>query len=257
MEKRIKADLHNHFSTWESGWGDFDYVIDKISRRFGEGVIGLANCEDQRYENFVDSKQGKRKYERVEIGDDKNALWLPQKNLLIVKGQEVFTNQGHFLVLATPKKHKVILKNLGEVVKEANDIGAPAIAIHPYLHGTGQYLEQHQELIDKIDSIEIYNASLGLFGDGFNNLAKNLYLDNNFFSSGCCSFTDGHSARAIGTSYTQIPQLDITSSETLRASLKEALRQTKTEDYLVKNPAIRDAIAHAFELYVLRHLRKK
>lgn len=252
MTNRIKADLHNHFSTWGSGWGNFDNIVDKISKNFGHGVIGLANCEDKRYETFVDSSSGNSKYERVEVGDDKNALWLPQKNLLIVRGQEVFTKQGHFLVLGTPKKHKIASRKLTEVVKQANEMGAGTIAIHPYLQGTGKYLEQHPELLDQIDSIEIYNASLelfSLFGKNYNGLTKRLFVHGINHNIGCCAFTDGHSINAIGTSYTMIPKLDITSSETLRSSLKQALEQTIEKKHLVKNPATIDSLVHGVQLY--------
>jgi hypothetical protein len=259
MTNRIKADLHNHFSTWESGWGDFDFIIDKIFRRFGEGVIGLANCDDNRYKIFVDSSSGKSRYERVEVGDDKNALWLPEKNLLVIKAEEVFTKnngkQEDFLVLGTPKNHRIKARNLAEVIREAGDIGAPTIAIHPYLQGTGESLEKNPELLEYIDSIEIFNSALALFGEKYNALAKKLYQRSTQQNLGCCSFTDGHSIRVIGTSYTEIPELDITSSAALRKSLKESLRQTKSEKHLTENPARMDVLIHAFELFVLRHFK--
>lgn len=256
MEKRIKADLHNHFSTWSYGWGDFDLVIDKISTKFGKGVIGLANCDDKRYEIFVDSSSGNSRYERVEIGEDKNALWLPQKNILIVRAQEVFTEQGDFLVLGTPKNHRIKKKDLREVIKEANEIGAGTIAIHPYLRGTGEYLEKHPELIEQIDSIEIYNASVELFGSRHNNLTKRLFVYGIHHNIGCCAFTDGHSINAIGTSYTNIPELDITNSETLKKSLREALLQTRSAHYLKMNSAKIDAFMHCVALYFWRHFKK-
>ena len=251
MTNRIKADLHNHFSTWSEGWGNFDDIIDTISKNFGQGVVGLSNCKDNRYETFVDSSSGNSKYERVEIGGDKNALFVPEKNLLIVRGQEVFTEQGHFLVLGTPKKHRIASEDLTDVVKEANDIGAGTIAIHPYFQGTGKYLERHPELLDQIDSIEIYNASLelfSLFGKNYNGLTKRLFIHGIHHDLGCCAFTDGHSIESIGTSYTMIPELNMNSSQALRSSLKKALEQTIKKEHLVKNSAIIDSFIHGVQL---------
>lgn len=93
---KIKADLHNHLRTssiFENS--DFNNSIDTASKKLGGGAcFGLINMHDRRYEKFADLKG----YEREWIGDNKNGIYIPEKDVLVVRGQEVTTKQGHLLV---------------------------------------------------------------------------------------------------------------------------------------------------------------
>ena len=91
MVGRIKADLHNHLRTSSNLQDeDFNQSIDLAHRRLGSGgVFGMINFSDTRYEKF--SELGG--YQRVYVGPQKNAIYVPEKDILVVKGQEVPTEQ--------------------------------------------------------------------------------------------------------------------------------------------------------------------
>lgn len=112
----VKADLHNHLRTRSRMSGLFNRTIDTARQKLGRGgVIGLVNFSDRRYENF----SGERGYERQDMG---NALYTPVQDILVVKGQEVPTQDGHLLVLGLEKdKHLKENRTLHDSVKEAKD----------------------------------------------------------------------------------------------------------------------------------------
>jgi len=260
MENRVKADLHNHlgrYGTFES----FNSVADAASERLGEnGILGIANCNDFRYERLVDSPG----YERVELGFRKNAIYVPDKKLLVVRGQEIFADEGHVLGVGTGKWTNIASKKLKNVLEELTDLKTARIAVHPgQKDGIMEYVSENPRLLFLIDSWEIYNAEAELWVPGFlpkhaNEKAEDFYfreiMEKGYSGIGICSFTDGHGEKEIGRSYTWLPPVDITNPDALKFSLKNGLRETHDLKYLVMRPAKLAALKHAVELKVINKL---
>ncbi len=152
---RIKADLHNHLRSGSyMPNGIFNKVIDKVERRLGAGgMIGLINLEDKRYEEFSQLKG----YERQDFG---NAVYIPEKDIVIVKGQEVQTSDGHLLVLGLMKDFRIKAgRTLEDTIKEARDNNGILIANEPFgKDGIGPALRNKPSYINKLDAIEVHNG---------------------------------------------------------------------------------------------------
>ena len=93
-----KTSLHNHLGRNGRNPG-FDETIDIVYNALGSrGIFGIGNCNDIRYEDFINQRG---RYERKFIGngDPKEnhiAVYVPDKEIMIVRGQEVFSDKGHF-----------------------------------------------------------------------------------------------------------------------------------------------------------------
>lgn len=219
---KINTDLHNHLGTNKYN-GDFNQVINLSSRQLGPaGILGLCNGDDYRYESFIKLKG----YERE---DFKSFIYLPSKNLFIIKGQEVFTKQGHVLVLGLEKDKHIKSKDLEDVLKEAKDINEDNIIMPVhffFFQGCGNYLRKNPELIKNFDAIEVHSGE-AIYG---NKKAKQFYeLIKEDYELGAVSSSDSHSLYEIGSSQT-ILELDISSEfepNKFISSLKKSIRQHK------------------------------
>ena len=257
MEERIAADLHNHLGRYGI-FRSFNDVRDTASRNLGEnGILGIVDCDDSRYKNFVEFRGG---YRRADIG---NAVYVPDKRILIVRGQEVFTKEGHVLVLGVQKGKNIKSKRLEDALKEATDLGGIKIADHPfYRGGIIESIKKNPSLLSYFDSWEVYNAGaeLSLFGllpKNANMKANDFYyivIRNSGHDVGACSFSDGHSTDIIGRSYTLLPFPNIRNSTALASSLRESLRKTKELVYLINNPSKIDALKHLFNVLFLNRI---
>lgn len=255
MEK-IKADLHNHLRTssiLENS--DFNNSVDIASEKLGNGAcFGMINMHDRRYEKFADLKG----YERVWIGDKKNAIYIPEKNVLIVRGQEVTTKQGHLLVLGLG--YDIHLKNgvsLEDTLKKAKDNCGTIITDHPfYTEGIGNYLEKNLKLLEYIDAIEIHNgeSAFGLpmspFPRNANKKAQEFYkkIKKDFPNLGAIASSDGHSIDELGSSWTEIDKLDVKNPGNFIYSLKDSVRNTNLDNCKQMKNSVFGAIKHLKEL---------
>tara|TARA_Y100000310_G_C20518098_1_gene732232 strand:- start:14 stop:751 length:738 start_codon:yes stop_codon:yes gene_type:complete len=206
-----KADLHNHLKTKAYYKSTINQVIDISRDRLGSGgILGLANCDDLRYEEFVDLKG----YERENFGTH---IYIPEKEITVVKGQEVFTKQGHILCIGLPKNKHVKSKNLEDALKEARDLGTITIVDHPFFYqGCGDYLNANPELLDFFDAIEVHNGE-AFYG---NKKAKEFYDElKNYYDIGAISSSDGHSLYEIGSSYS-ILNINNFNLQSLRNSIR-------------------------------------
>lgn len=253
----VKADLHNHLRTTSSFKdADFNKAIDKIRKRLGVGgVLGLINFADDRYEDLI-SRPG---YERQNIG---NAVYVPEKDVLIVKGQEIPTQQGHLLVLGIEQnKHMISGRSLKDTLKEAKDNNGTIIADHPfYIDGIGGYLSEHPELMKDIDALEVINgeAHFGVpftrIPFGANQKAIDFYRDIRTSQEhlGAIASSDGHSFYEIGRAYTHISRPDIQNSIKLADSLRKSVREAS---YLTsqtnKLAGVIGAIDHVIDLIAI------
>ncbi len=225
----VKADLHNHLRTSSSFRdADFNRAVDLTRKKLGSGaVLGMINFADDRYEDLV-SRPG---YERQNIG---NAVYVPDKEVLIVKGQEIPTQQGHLLVLGIEQnKHLKSGRPIEDTIKEAKDNDGTIIADHPFhIEGIGNYLVRHPELMRDIDALEVVNGE-AYFGLPFtplpvdaNSKAIEFYqrTRTSWPHLGNVVSSDGHSFYEIGRAYTHITLPNIGDSEALANTLRESVR---------------------------------
>jgi len=226
---KIKADLHNHLRTSSNMEGLFNKVVDKIRERLGSGgIIAVANYNDKRYESFVNQKG----YIRENLG---NAIYIPEKEILIVKGQEIPTKDGDLLILGL--KENTHLKSgriLEDTCKEANDNGGIIIGVHFfYVAGVGPSLEENESLLKYFDGFEIHNGEAAIWIPGIapahaNKKAQEFYEKiKNDYDTGAISCSDGHSLYEIGSSYIFLEKPNIKNSEKLNKSLRKSIREHK------------------------------
>ena len=259
-EEKVKADLHNHLRTSSHFQEeDFNRAVDITYEGLGQGgILGLANFNDSCYEDF--SGLGLRGYDRENIG---NAVYVPEKDILIVKGQEVPTNQGHLLVLCLQqRKHLKTYRSLEDTLKEAKDNNGIIIADHPfYREGIGYHLEQHPELLESFDAIEVHNGEAvwipKLAPKNANKKAREFYLTQkrNHPHLGALSTSDGHSFYEVGRNYTLISEPAIETPEKLTESLRKSVREAFCYD-TSQHTSTLGAIDHLLDLAVLAGLSK-
>ncbi|RMD66164.1 hypothetical protein D6817_04690 [Candidatus Pacearchaeota archaeon] len=228
MSERIaRADWHNHLRTYCMREGDLERAVDRARNALGEGgMLGVVNFADARYETLTKQNCS---YERQ---DFENAVYFPQFDLLLVKGEEIATAQGHLLVLGTRSnnlpKH---FMSLEDTMKWARDNNGIAIADHPFSwQGLGEHLRNNPEALSQLDGIEVYNseAEFSFFGRyrGANEKAMEFYCEvaPKFQQLGALASSDGHSFREIGKSWTE---MEVPSYKDLRCAedVVEAMRQ--------------------------------
>ena len=253
----VNVDLHNHLGRNGANPG-FDETIDIAYSRLGRGgIFGICNDgpADNRCENFAKQKGGN--YSRVSVGDEKKptAIWVPEKDILVVNVEEVEPEEGgHFLCVGMPRGEKIGTTNLEEALKRADDFGVGKVIVHAFEYGGfGHYLKEEPGILERFDGFEVYNASAAL-GDWFpllgfmaNHKASNFYRDNinGKYNVGALSFTDGHSAEVIGLSYTPFFTKEINPEigNVLNPLINE-MHGSKDDFYLMKRPARWDAMKH-------------
>lgn len=248
---QIKADLHNHLATFLYK-GSFNEVIDITYKRLGSnGILSITNGYDAKYEDFLNLKTS---YEKQDIG---NAVYIPEKKILIIKSQEVFTKQGHLLVLGLSKninlKHN---KNLEDSLKQAKDNNIIVISPHSFfINGLGSYLRKNSKFLRYFHGIEIHNGE-AFYG---NEKAKDFYsLVKEDYNLGALSFSDGHSVKEIGSSYTLLEKLNIETFEKLIESLKKSV-QAHNKDFSKdkQGHSIKGALKHSIGWGLIGFLSKK
>ncbi len=223
------ADLHNHLTTSSRiPKGTFNQVADLASERLGKfGIVGIVNFSDWRWENLI----GQSGYEREYLGKKKNAVYIPEKEIFFVKGQEIPTREGHLLVLGTEAGlHLKEGRTLEDSIKEAKDNGGIIIADHPfYKQGIGEYLEKHPQLFWDLAAMETHSGASvwipGITPANANSHSVECYDDHKLTlpNLGALSSSDGHSLSEIGSSYTQLSGIE---KDNFVPSLKKAIQNT-------------------------------
>ncbi len=242
FKKNMKADLHNHLRTSSNLQEiDFNIAISLAMKRLGiNSVFGLVNFADGRYEEFI----GFRGYDRIYLGNTKNAIYIPEKGVLVVKGQEVPTKQGHILILGLGYDiHLKQFRDLEDTLKEAKDNDGTVIVDHPFhLNGLGSYLEANPQFLEEIDAIEVYNgeACFGIPKTSFpyraNRRAQEFYdkIKRDFVHLGALASSDGHSMYELGRNWTEIDNIDMNKLNflySLRNSVRNTNKSTKMKKY--------------------------
>lgn len=251
--KGVKADLHTHglVNSLTPGWGDSisaflerrvatlekaDYYLSWKSP--SNLLLGVVNFDDSAYEHLVSTR--KPAPSRA-IYDDYRKIFIATGHPIIhdswhvyVRGQEIPTEEGHVLVIAAdrqiPKRNGSYI--LTEVLREARDLGAITIADHPLagglvkdmlnlVNGSGRFAlgeENIRKYAQSLDGIEVWNSNFPGLGEETARLALDLRLLGVYSS-------DSHDVREALNAYINIPSLDITSPERLKAGIKEGMRK--------------------------------
>ncbi len=164
---KIKADLHNHLSTFSNIPKEFNKALDISKKRLDKnGILGIINGgDDNRYEDFINL----RGYERQNFG---NAIYVPKKEIFVLRGQELFLKQGHILMLGLKSNIRTKNENLEYLLESTKDNNGIIIAVHLFFfEGIGPYLEKNLELLKYFDGIEVHNGE-AFYG---NKKAKRFY----------------------------------------------------------------------------------
>ena len=253
MSRKVNADLHNHLRTWTwTGKKDFDRAVKAAFKRLGSGgVLGITNFADTRYELYT--RQPRRHF-----GDNKgNAIHViePERDLLVVKGQEVQTNQGHLLILGLMQD--VHLRSsrrvtLEDALSEAEDNNGIIIADHPfYFEGVGSYLQRNPRILERIDALELNGSAIWIPGKTPRHTNQKLlefYLDitEDFPHLGVIANSDGHSFWEIGKSYSKIRALNPSNADSITSSLRAGIRACTPEiEDITLRPSMAGAYLHA------------
>jgi hypothetical protein len=242
---KSKASLHEHLRTSSDlKPEDFNRAID-VANRLGEyGIFAMTNFDDIRYEHFTSL----RGYNRNYIGENQNAIYVPDKKVLVIKAQEVPTKQGHLLALGLGhSQHLKSGRTIEDTIKESMDLGALRIADHPFFaKGIGPYLQSHPELIGFFDAIETHNGE-AVYG---NKKAREFYKEEkpDHPHLGALSSMDGHSFHELGKSWTEIDFPNIENPHMFIPSLREAIRSTKLSTPRKDHTSYLGALQHAFLL---------
>jgi hypothetical protein len=257
-----KADLHNHLGTSGSNPG-FSETINLVYKKLGENsMFGIANSNDHRFESFVDQGRGSYNRQFLEQG---SIVYVPSRKVLVVKCQEVFSEEGHILAIGLPYNKNIKSTHAKDVIKESKDLGAILCAVHPfYYKGIGKFIQENIDLLPEFSTIEAYNASAQfslppILPANANKRAASFYSENiglfkNYFNLpiGVCAFTDGHSVKSIGKYYTE---LDLKENSDLRfvERLDASLRSIHNPKSLKINESnVGDSVLHAFKMVLVK-----
>ena len=251
----MKADLHGHVITWDGKDNRevgryFNKVIDIAAGRLGEGgIISVVNFFGERYEYFVGAEGYRRKF----VSIDKRGMHVPEKDIYVVRGQEVPTLQGHLLALATPYGSKIEGgRGMAETLEDIEKFGGISVLVHPfYFNGAGPYVNSCRKLLKKVDAIEVYNGEVVC--SLANRKARKFYeeVSREHAHLGALSSSDGHSVGEVGMSWTQICFPDKSFFvESLRGSIRGANLSTPMK----KKNSFLGATGHVSKLLV-RKLR--
>lgn len=250
---KVKADLHNHLEG-NGSFSSFNDVIDHAERKLGKGgIFSVVNIskDDYRYEKFAESPG----YERENLG---NSIYVPEKEILIIKGHEVIKKKGHLLILGLPEYKNIQSNSYADIFKETREeYNGIVIADHPfYREGIMNYLEENpiriDEILSQLDGWEVFNATGELWFPGIlpkasNEKSRNFYMTEikPYYDVGAISSTDGHQVKVIGRSYTLLDSPEKTSSEVFNNSLRQSIRSNKDLINLVTVPNKWEASIHA------------
>lgn len=213
--REVKIGLHNHFRT--SSWvkeRDLEKAAKIARERLGPGaVIGLVNFSDFRYEQTIERSPLKNK---VDLG---NAVYLPDYDVLVIKGQEIPTNQGHLLAMGVRHGWAITEHEDAETtLRRIKGLGILAIADHPFYHeGLGQFISDDiKARAPLFDGFEVYNGeaefgfSRGPLPKDANRKASDFYFNEIYkkYPVFALSSSDGHSFGEIGNNPTTIKMPD-------------------------------------------------
>ena len=201
------VDMHCHSVSSDDSRATVEQYLKWIHslRRKGYQLDAIVLTEHRKYDRDFDYSALSREYDVV-----------------ILKGSELDTRYGHFLVYGVNDKllqafdFTDVNMNPIDLMSEARASGAIAIPAHPGRFGIGlcEYLEDFGPSLGDISTIELMN---GGSRRGENERALELATQRNLYGTGG---SDAHFVSAIGTCVTDFPQV-ITNEESLVDSLNQ------------------------------------
>ena len=209
-------DLHTHSSASDDSRASVEQFAQwcTVLRQKGYKIDGFVLTEHRQFNIDIDYSELSNKYD-----------------VLILKGAELDTNCGHFLVYGINKQlHDLI--NFNDINFDANHLleicmanSAIAIPAHPGREGIGlvEFINQHANLIDKLSIVEGLNGSNR---PNENIRTANMLKKFNYFTTGG---SDAHIVSAIGSCMTYFKE-PISSEEDLVQALKNGEFEAVTLD---------------------------
>lgn len=233
---KVRADLHAHLGKLRDSY-DFNRIIDKARENLGPGgVLGVTCFDDNRYKSLANSPG----YKREKIG---NGFYVPDKNILVVKNQEVFSEHGHLLSIGLPEDKNIKSKKLKDIISEAEDLGVGLVAVHLFAGWSlGNFLIRNPGYLQNLIGIEIHNGEAVYT----NKKAKDFFeMIKEDYKIGGISNSDGHYLFEIGSSNSLIEEPVYTDSEKLSATLNKAIRAHKDYSKDVMHSSFLGGVLHA------------
>lgn len=235
MSHKIKADIHNHFRTISYiPEGFFNKATKIIRKNLGQGgLVGLVNYQCNRFEQFSESLGE----ERIKIGTEKNfnALYIPNKDITIIKGQEIPTKEGDLLVYGISANDFLKSgRSLQDTAKDAKEKYNAFVVAQTGVQGTIEAIKNNPKLLMYVDAIEIWNGGANFPIPGKNPLDANKKAEQLYFelkkqnNLGSVVTSDGHSLHEIGSSYNLISRPNLKNPETLNTSLIQEFKKERT-----------------------------
>ncbi|MEK6891526.1 MAG: hypothetical protein AABX03_05320 [Nanoarchaeota archaeon] len=256
----VKADLHNYAQTDNVINECFERIANQAQRSMGENsVVGIVEVHEERYSKF----KGNTAFLAYE--DFGHAVYLPSKKVLVLRGVRTFTQDDSASILAfgiPENRYLPRRKDIGEMIQDAHE-KYKAVIIAPQSQRLFKYLAGHEQALRQVDAVETFNGSYSIKRDSNNNAklfhdmmnTKHLH-----FNLGSLVTSGGHSISEIGRSWTLLPHLDLTDSETLKESLREAIKLPKPEKGFHKDSSLSTkalAYIHAAKLKFWWALKSK
>ncbi len=242
----IKADFQNHWTTKSRVLNPHE-VAGRILDSLGKGgLCGLVNYSDRRYEAFAERADGLPMVTRLA-----NAVYFAGRDVLVVKGEEVPTADGDLLVMGLNEdKHLSPKKSLEYSLKEAHENEGVVIITTPFfgISRVGEIIQKNPKLLSLVDAIEVHDGEALKSANKkakefYNNVIKDYYPH-----LGQLASSDGHSFMEVGSSCTKLsmPQYSqIHSAHQLRDNLRQAVRESKSDENLHKSNSVMGALIHA------------
>lgn len=152
-------------------------------------------------------------------------------NVLVLKGSELDTRYGHFLVYGITRDllrsfdFKDTTLDPVDLMREARECGAMAIPAHPGRFGIGfcEYVAKGTE-IPEVGIVELLN---GGSRRGENERAEKLAQERHYLGTGG---SDAHFVSAIGTCLTEFPDIIRNEQELVEALLAHQFRAVRLEE---------------------------
>ncbi|MFH1585889.1 MAG: hypothetical protein ABIB79_03920 [archaeon] len=232
----VKVTLHNHFRTRSNFKPeDFNRIVDLAYEGLGRGaIVGITNFTSGENAFNYERVTGFRGYKRDYIGGEKgNAIFVPEKEITLIKTQEIPTKQGHVLVPGGERgKNLKPDKNLEYTLKEAEEINSKTFLVHLYSgSGVFHYIKDNMHWLNYVGGIEIQNGEAVLSRIGVTPIDANR-KSREFYREAVKKYphliplvsSDGHSFYEFRENWVEISDIDRSSPEKLIESLMINLR---------------------------------
>jgi len=188
----MRLDLHIHSSFSRDGTVSPRDVLKRCSK------LGLAGC------SIVDHNQIKGSLEALSYSKD--------EDLIVIKGVEVSTAEGHVLAYGTGELVPRGL-SVSETIERIHDLGGIAVAAHPVRFPSGVGLEAAGR--EKFDAVEVLNG--GSSGRGNRKARRLAEINRRPMTAG----SDAHKLEEVGKAYVEVE--DVSTEDGLLDAIKRGL----------------------------------